>query len=287
MSTGPVVNQENFVFQIQEKWPTFYYEQHLSLEDSGRCWKPLLTCSARTQNSSWRNGLPTTDLRGVFRRGLSSSPRNPHSEVFINVSEPKPPFFRGTKRKAGPSSSRSVPHTHPGASGRKPGREQVSFLNRPRGWALLQPLLAHPCSPKDVPGRQEAGSFDLKRRKKKKRTERERVAGIDNPVAFPRKMKAAHQPAETGSLRWAAQFQPPFLVFYFLQLHRKLNVKGSEQSKAYSLQYIAEYNIFPFHSNMIKILTYAGLFARLCVCLPTFFAFVSTYVPMFTSINIS
>lgn len=112
MSTGPVVNQENFVFQIQEKWPKFYYEQPLSLEDSGRCWKPLLTYSSRTQNPSWRNGLPTTDLRGVFRRGLSSSPRNPHSEVFINVSKPKPSFFRGTKRKAGPSSSRSVPPIH-------------------------------------------------------------------------------------------------------------------------------------------------------------------------------
>lgn len=164
MSAGPVVNQENFLLQIQEKWPKFYYEQPLSLEDSGRCWKPLLTCSSRTQNSSWRNGLPATDLRGVFRRGLSSSPRNPHSEVFINVSKPKPPFFRGTKRNAGPSSSRSVPHT-PGG-GKKPGREQVSFPNRPQGWALLQPLLARPCSPEDAPGCQEAGSFDLKRRKK-------------------------------------------------------------------------------------------------------------------------
>ena len=74
-----------------------------------------------------------------------------------------------------------------------------------------------PCSPKDVPGCQEARSFYLKEEKRKKkkkkeeekkRTERERVPGMNKPTAFPGKIKASHQLAET-IIRMVVECQPP------------------------------------------------------------------------------
>lgn len=111
----------------KEKQPELHNEQHLSMEDSGRCWKRWLTCSWWVQNSSWGTGLPTTlkcSEGHIIRRWLGSHQRNPSSEgllalTFQSQSTPSP---EGQRRPFGTA----VP-----GGGEKLEREQLGFLKRP------------------------------------------------------------------------------------------------------------------------------------------------------------